>query len=97
MDDRRVEVCGQRKLSNDPRSNQHNPGTPTTVLRERGNKEHRPQQPTKRSDPPQHAKGRTCDCPGPRKETATRRNVTQGVAPPPPPSNPPLPPRTQIL
>ena len=30
------------------------------------------------SDPTQHAKGRTGDCPGPRKETTTRRNVTQG-------------------
>ena len=29
-DNRRAEVCGQRKQSNDPRSNQHNPGTPTT-------------------------------------------------------------------
>ena len=34
--------------------------------------EHRPQRPTERSDPTQHAKGRTGDCPGPRKETATR-------------------------
>ena len=34
--------------------------------------------PTERSDPTQHAKGRTGDCPGPRKETTTRRNVTQG-------------------
>ena len=25
VDDRRAEVCGQRKPSNDPRSNQHNP------------------------------------------------------------------------
>ena len=31
-----------------------------------------------RSDPTQHAKGRTGDCPGPRKETTTRRNVTRG-------------------
>ena len=31
-----------------------------------------------RSDPTQHAKGRTCDCLGPRKETATQRNVTKG-------------------
>ena len=38
-----------------------------------------------RSDPTQHAKGRTGDCPGPRKETATRRNVTRGVPPPPGP------------
>ena len=36
------------------------------------------QRPTERSDPMQHAKGRTGDCPGPRKGTATRRNVTQG-------------------
>ena len=34
--------------------------------------------PTERSDPTQHAKGRTGDCPGPRKEAATRRDVTQG-------------------
>ena len=36
-DDRRAEVCGQRKPSNEPHSNQHSPGTPTTALRERGN------------------------------------------------------------
>ena len=30
VNDRRAEVRGQRKPSNDPRSNQHNPGTPTT-------------------------------------------------------------------
>ena len=35
--------------------------------------------PTKRSDPTQHAKGRTGDCPGPCKGTTTRRNVTRGV------------------
>ena len=40
--------------------------------------EHRPQWPTEHSDPTQHAKGRTGDCPGPRKETTTQRNVTQG-------------------
>ena len=40
-------------------------------------KEHRPQRPSQRSDPTQHAKGRAGDCPGPRKESATRRNVTQ--------------------
>ena len=32
------------------------------------------------SDPTQHAKGRTGDCPGPRKGTTTRRTVTQGVS-----------------
>ena len=46
--------------------------------RKRHQQEHRPQRPTERSDPTQHAKGRTGDCPGPRKGTATRRNVTQG-------------------
>ena len=46
--------------------------------RKRHQQEHRPQQPTESSDPTQHAKGRTGDCPGPRKETTTRRNVTQG-------------------
>ena len=52
-----------------------------------GAQEHRPQRPTERSDPTQHAKGRTGDCPGPRKGTATRRNVTRGGGgrlPPPP-------------
>ena len=39
---------------------------------------HRPQRPTESNDPTQHAKGRTGDCPGPRKETTTRRNVTRG-------------------
>ena len=34
--------------------------------------------PAERSDPTQHAKGRTVDCAGPRKGTTTRRNVTQG-------------------
>ena len=46
--------------------------------RKRHQQEHRPQRPTERNDPTQHAKGRTGDCPGPRKETTTKRNVTQG-------------------
>ena len=46
--------------------------------RKRHRQEHRPQRPTESSNPTQHAKGRTEDCPGPRKETTTRRNVTQG-------------------
>ena len=53
--------------------------------RKRHQQEHRPQRPTERSDPTQHAKGRTGDCPGPRKGATTRRNVTQGAGPPPPP------------
>ena len=44
----------------------------------RHQQEHRPQRPTESSDPTQHAKGRTGDCPGPRKGATTRRNVTQG-------------------
>ena len=43
--------------------------------RQRHQQEHRPQRPTERSDPTQHAKGRTGDIPGPRKGTTTRRNV----------------------
>ena len=46
--------------------------------RKRHQQEHRPQQPTERSDPTQHAKGRTGECPGPRKGATTRRNVKQG-------------------
>ena len=46
--------------------------------RKRHQQEHRPQRPTERSDPTQHAKGRTGDRSGPRKGATTRRNVTQG-------------------
>ena len=53
-----------------------NDGAPRT--RKRHQQEHRPQRPTERSDPTQHAKGRTGDCPGPRKGTTTRRTVTRG-------------------
>ena len=45
--------------------------------RKRHQQEHRPQRPTERSDPTQHAKGQTGDCPGPRKGATARRNVTQ--------------------
>ena len=54
-----------------------NDGAPRT--RKRHQQEHRPQRPTESSDPTQHAKGRTGDCPGPRKGTTTGRTVTQGV------------------
>ena len=46
--------------------------------RKRHQQEHRPQRPTESSDPTQRAKGRTGDCPGPRKGATTRRNVTRG-------------------
>ena len=104
VDDRRAaEVCGQRKPSNNPRNNQHNPQygnywAPLTHkrhipphsaqpqhtnywaprTRKRHQQEHGPQRPTERSDPTQHAKGRTGDCPGPRKGATTRRTVTRG-------------------
>ena len=56
-------------------------GAPRT--RKRHQQEHRPQRPTERSDPTQHAKRRTGDCLGPCNETATRQNVTQGERRPP--------------
>ena len=60
-----------------PAQSQHtNDGAPRT--RKRHQQEHRPQRPTESSDPTHHAKGRTGDCPGPRKEPTTRRNVTRG-------------------
>ena len=46
--------------------------------RKRHQQEHRPQRPPESSDPTQHVKGTTGDCPGPRKGTTIRRNVTQG-------------------
>ena len=46
--------------------------------RKRHQQEHRPQRPTERTDPTQHAEGRTGDCPGPREGATTRRNITQG-------------------
>ena len=104
-----TEARGQRKQSNEPGNDQHNPQyanywAPLTRkrhippqppqprhtnhcaprARKRHQQEHRPQRPTKRSDPTQHAKGRTGDRPGPRKETTPRRNVTRGGATSPP-------------
>ena len=81
VDDLNVQEIGQQKPENDPRNNQHNPQCANywaPLTRKRHHTEHRPQRPSEHSDPMQHAKGRTGDCPGPRKETATRRNVTQG-------------------
>ena len=67
----------KRHIPPHPAQPQHtNDWAPRT--RKRHQREHRPQRPTERSDPTQHAKGRTGDCPGPRKGATTRRNVTQG-------------------
>ena len=67
----------KRHIPPHPAQPQHtNHWAPRT--RKRHQQEHRPQRPTESSDPTQHAKGRTGDCPGPRKETTTRRNVTRG-------------------
>ena len=86
---------GQQKPSHDPRTSQHNPQYVNywaPLTRKRHQQEHRPQRPTESSNPTQHAKARTGDCPGFRKETTTRRNVTQGgtcgLVPPPPLSFP---------
>ena len=51
--------------------------------RKRHQQEHRPQRPTERSDPTQHAKGRPGDCPGPRKETTQPDGTSHGGGPPP--------------
>ena len=68
----------KRHIAPHPAQPQHaNYWAPRT--RKRHQQEHRPQRPTERSDPTQHAKGRTGDRPGPRKGATTRRNVTQGV------------------
>ena len=64
-----------------PRNNQHNPQCVNhwaPLPRQRHHKAHPWQRPSEHSDPTRHAKGRTGDCPGPRNETATRRNVPLG-------------------
>ena len=61
----------------------------------RQQQEHWLQRPTESSTLTQHAKGRTADCPGPRKGATTRGNVTQGVEPPPPPWTPTPPPQME--
>ena len=67
----------KRHIPPHPAQPQHtNRWAPRTQKRHQ--QEHRPQRPTERNDPTQHAKGRTGDCPGPRKGTTTRRNVTRG-------------------
>ena len=67
----------KRHIPPHPAQRRHtNDGAPRT--RKRHQQEHRPQRPTERSDPTQHAKGRTGDCPGPRKGATTGRNVTRG-------------------
>ena len=67
----------KRHIPSHPAQPQHtNHWAPRTQKRHQ--QEHRPQRPTERSDPTQHAKGRTGDRPGPRKGATTRRNVTRG-------------------
>ena len=78
---------GSKNRKTTPRNDQHNPQyanywAPRT--RTRHHKERGPQRPSERHNPTRHAKGRTGDCPGPRKETATRRNVARGAVPEPP-------------
>ena len=66
----------RRTMPHSAQSQHANYWAPRT--RKRHQQEHRPQRPTERSDPTQHAKGRTGDRPGPRKGATTRRNVTLG-------------------
>ena len=84
----------KRHIPPHPAQPQHtNDWAPRT--RKQHQQEHRPQRPSERSDPTQHAKGRAGDCPGPRKGATTRRNVTQGGGGswrPKPRSRPPPPP-----
>ena len=90
-----VPLTRKRHIPPHPAQPQHtNDWAPRT--RKRHRQEHRPQRPTERSDPTQHAKGRPGDCPGPRTETTTGRNVTRGgggggrqtLPPTPPPPGP---------
>ena len=70
-----------RKTVTSPHHNHHNPLCAhhrALRTRKRHQQEHRPQRPTDRSDPTQHAKGRTGDCPGPCEGATTRRTVTRG-------------------
>ena len=79
---RRAPLTRKRHIPPHPAQPQHtNRWAPRT--RKRHQREHRPQRPTERSDPTQHPKGRTGDCPGPREGTTTRRNVTRGEGTPP--------------
>ena len=69
-------MCKRHTMPHSAQPQHTNHWAPRT--RKRHQQEHRPQWPTERSDLTQHAKGRKGDCPGPRKETTTRRTVTQG-------------------
>ena len=71
----RAPLTRKRHIPPHPAQPQHtNYWAPRT--RKRHPQEHRPQRPSERSDPTQHAEGRTGDCPGPRKETTFLRVIT---------------------
>ena len=70
-------TCNRHTMPHPAQPRHTNHWAPRT--RKRHQQEHWPQRLTESSNPMQHAKGRTGACPGPRKETTTRRNVTQGV------------------
>ena len=60
-----AEGSGQQKPCNDSRNNQHNPQYANhwaPLKQKRHRQEHRPQPPSARSHPTQHAKGRAGDC-----------------------------------
>ena len=81
VDDLDAEGSGSKIRTPTPATTSTTSSAPITgrrLTRQRRHTEHRPQRPSERIDPTPCAKGRTGDCPGPRKETATRRNVPQG-------------------
>ena len=74
-------MVGSTNRKNGPRSDQHGPRYANHRAprpRKLHQQEHRPQRPTERSDPTQHAKGRTGDCPGPRTRNPTGCHTVGG-------------------
>ena len=64
-------MCKRHILPHPAQPQHSNHWAPRT--RQRPQQEHRPQRPTESGNPTQHAKERTGDCPGPRKETPTQQ------------------------
>ena len=77
----------KRHIPPHPAQPQHtNHWAPRT--RKRHRQEHRPQRPTERSDPTQHAKGRAGDCPGPPVKKQQPDGLSHGGSNTPPPLGP---------
>ena len=83
VDDLKVEGSRQQKPVKRPPQQPAQPQYAkywARVTQKPHHREHRLQRPSEHNGPSQHAMGRPGHCPGPHKETATRRNVTQGAA-----------------